>query len=141
MMGLVLGQSLMIISTTDILFCSLTSPNYKGADAAVYTVPRPHRTGMSIFQELTPYPRGYEYFPGSGQATNWLMYGCLGSTGFSLSRIPPLCGIANDFGINPVPLLQPYINLYIMQKYLSFIMYYGSALLLFTCKLHCLQTF
>ena len=28
-----------------------------------------------------------------------------------------------------------------MQKYLSFIMYYGSALLLFTRKLHCLQTF
>ena len=28
-----------------------------------------------------------------------------------------------------------------MQKYLSFIMYYGSALLLFTHKLHCLQTF
>ena len=28
-----------------------------------------------------------------------------------------------------------------MQKYLSFIMYYGNALLLFTRKLHCLQTF
>ena len=28
-----------------------------------------------------------------------------------------------------------------MQKYLSFIMYNGSALLLFTRKLHCLQTF
>ena len=28
-----------------------------------------------------------------------------------------------------------------MQKYLPFIMYYGSALLLFTRKLHCLQTF
>ena len=28
-----------------------------------------------------------------------------------------------------------------MQKYLSFIMYYGSALLLCTRKLHCLQTF
>ena len=28
-----------------------------------------------------------------------------------------------------------------MLKYLSFIMYYGSALLLFTRKLHCLQTF
>ena len=28
-----------------------------------------------------------------------------------------------------------------MQKYLSFIMYYGSALLLFTRKLHCLQNF
>ena len=70
----------------DISACSLTSPNNKGADAAVYAVPKPHRTGMSIFQELTPYPRGYEYFPGSGQATNWLMYGCLGSTGFSLSR-------------------------------------------------------
>ena len=26
-------------------------------------------------------------------------------------------------------------------KYLSFIMYYGSALLLFTCKVHFLQTF
>ena len=50
-------------------FCSLTSSNYKGADAAVFAVPRPHRTGMSIIQELTPYPRGYEYFPGSGQAT------------------------------------------------------------------------
>ena len=70
----------------NISVCSLTSPNYKGADAAVYAVTRPHRTGMSIFQELTPYPRGYEYFPGSGQATNWLMYGCLGSTGFSVSR-------------------------------------------------------
>ena len=39
--------------------------------------------GMSIFQELTPYPRGYEYFPGSSQATNW--FRCLGSTEFSLS--------------------------------------------------------
>ena len=28
-----------------------------------------------------------------------------------------------------------------MQKYLPFIMYYGSALLLFTRKVHCLQTF
>ena len=28
-----------------------------------------------------------------------------------------------------------------MQKYLPFIMYYGSELLLFTHKLHCLQTF
>ena len=28
-----------------------------------------------------------------------------------------------------------------MQKYLSFIMYYGSVLLSFTHKLHCLQTF
>ena len=28
-----------------------------------------------------------------------------------------------------------------MKKYLPFIMYYGSALLLFTCKVHCLQTF
>ena len=28
-----------------------------------------------------------------------------------------------------------------MQKYLPFIMYYGSALLLFIHKLHCLQTF
>ena len=28
-----------------------------------------------------------------------------------------------------------------MQKYLPFIMYYGSALLLFICKVHCLQTF
>ena len=27
-----------------------------------------------------------------------------------------------------------------MQKYLPFIMYYGSALLLFTRKVHCLQT-
>ena len=27
-----------------------------------------------------------------------------------------------------------------MQKYLPFIMYYGSALLLFICKVHCLQT-
>ena len=30
---------------------------------------------------------------------------------------------------------------YYMQKYLYFIMYYGSAFLLFTYKLHCLQTF
>ena len=29
----------------------------------------------------------------------------------------------------------------IMQKYLPFIMYLGSALLLFTRKVHCLQTF
>ena len=29
----------------------------------------------------------------------------------------------------------------IMQKYLPFIMYYGSALLLFIHKVHCLQTF
>ena len=28
-----------------------------------------------------------------------------------------------------------------MQMYLPFIMYYGSALLLFTCEVHCLQTF
>ena len=28
-----------------------------------------------------------------------------------------------------------------MQKYLPFIMYYGSALLLFIRKIHCLQTF
>ena len=28
----------------------------------------------------------------------------------------------------------------IMQKYFPFIMYYGSALLLFMCKIHCLQT-
>ena len=28
-----------------------------------------------------------------------------------------------------------------MQTYLPFIMYYGNALLLFTGKLHCLQTF
>ena len=28
-----------------------------------------------------------------------------------------------------------------MQKYLPFIMYYGSALLLFTRKVHCLETF
>ena len=28
-----------------------------------------------------------------------------------------------------------------MQKYLSFIMHYGSALLLFTPKVHCLHTF
>ena len=28
-----------------------------------------------------------------------------------------------------------------MQKYVPFIMYYGSALLLFTRKVHCLQTF
>ena len=28
-----------------------------------------------------------------------------------------------------------------MHKYLPFIMYYGSALLLFTCKVHCLQNF
>ena len=28
-----------------------------------------------------------------------------------------------------------------MQKYLPFIMYYGSVLLLFTRKVHCLQTF
>ena len=28
-----------------------------------------------------------------------------------------------------------------MQKYLHFIMYYGSALLLFTRKLHCLKVF
>ena len=28
-----------------------------------------------------------------------------------------------------------------MQKYLPFIMYYGSALLLFTRKVHCLPTF
>ena len=49
---------------------SLTSSNYKGADAAVFAVPMPHRMDMSIIQGLTPYPRGYEYFPGSGQATN-----------------------------------------------------------------------
>ena len=61
--------------------CSLTSSNYKSADVAVFV----HHTGMSIIQELTPYPHGY--FPGSSQATNcWLMYGSLGGTGFSLSR-------------------------------------------------------
>ena len=27
-----------------------------------------------------------------------------------------------------------------MQKYVHFIMYYGSALLLFTCKVYCLKT-
>ncbi len=53
-------QSFMIIHSTNKI-CSLTSPNYKGADAAVFAVPRPHCTGMSIFQELMPYPRGYEY--------------------------------------------------------------------------------
>ena len=34
-----------------------------------------------------------------------------------------------------------YYEYLVMQKYLPFIMYYGSALLLFTCKVHCLQTF
>ena len=28
-----------------------------------------------------------------------------------------------------------------MQKYVPFILYYGSSLLLFTRRLHCLQTF
>ena len=34
----------------------------------------------------------------------------------------------------------PRVSCYV-QKNVPFIMYYGSALLLFTCKLHCLQTF
>ena len=28
---------------------------------AVFAVARPHRKGMSIFQELTPYPREYDF--------------------------------------------------------------------------------
>ena len=42
--------------------------------------------GMSINQEVMPYLHKYEYFPGSGQATNRLMYGSLGGIGFSLSH-------------------------------------------------------
>ena len=34
----------------------------------------------------------------------------------------------------------PWVSCY-MQKYVPFIMYYGRALMLFTCKLHWLQTF
>ena len=33
------------------------------------------------------------------------------------------------------------MGILLYKKYLPFIMYYGSALLLFTHKLHCLQTF
>ena len=62
-------------------FCSLTSSNYKGADAVVFAVPRPHCTSMSIIQEVMTYLHGYEYFPGNGQATNRLMYDSLCSTG------------------------------------------------------------
>ena len=35
----------------------------------------------------------------------------------------------------------PTMGILLYAKYLPFIMYYGSALLLFTRKVHCLQTF
>ena len=81
-----------------IIICSLTSSNYKGADAAVFAVPRPHRTGMSVIQELTPYPRGYN--------TNW----CTAASAVQnypsvLSAYRPgAAPSCNDFGINPYPL-------------------------------------
>ena len=46
----------------------------------------PHHMGMSIIQKVMPYPHRYDYFPGSGQATNRLMYGKNSGTGFSFCR-------------------------------------------------------
>ena len=63
--------------------------------------------GMSIIQELTPYLRGYEYFPGSGQATN------------AASAVRDFPSVVSAYRPRAAPSLtlpplQPYINLYIL---------------------------
>ena len=145
-MGLVLGQSLMVISITGIMLYAKVSPLYNVLWECIVVV----YTKSTLFTNIWTHECTFGYQSvGVWEVSYTYLLRCLRYREKHVKDVCCCLQTCNSvvyvvvMGLvlgQSLMVISTTVSCY-MQKYLPFIMYYGSALLLFICKIHCLQTF